>query len=37
MNVNMVDKERADKNVEFRKKKFDYLFYAEDESVDDLV
>lgn len=37
MNVNMVDKERADKNVELRKKKPDYLPYAEDESVDDLA
>ena len=35
MNVNMVDKERADKNVELRKKKPDYLPYAEDE--DDLA
>ncbi|KAK7799861.1 hypothetical protein U0070_016280 [Myodes glareolus] len=33
----MVDKERADKNVELRKKKPDYLPYAEDESVDDLA
>lgn len=37
VNVNMVDKERADKNVELRKKKPDYLPYAEDESVDDLA
>lgn len=37
VNVNMVDKERADKNVELRKKKPDYLPCAEDESVDDLV
>lgn len=36
VNVNMVDKERADKNVELRKKKPDYLPYA-DESVDDLA
>ncbi|KAL1763980.1 U4 tri-snRNP-associated 1 [Sigmodon hispidus] len=33
----MVDKEQADKNVELRKKKPDYLPYAEDESVDDLA
>ncbi|EHB13772.1 U4/U6.U5 tri-snRNP-associated protein 1 [Heterocephalus glaber] len=32
VNVNMVDKERAEKNVELRKKKPDYLPYAEDES-----
>ncbi|XP_075408518.1 U4/U6.U5 tri-snRNP-associated protein 1 [Tenrec ecaudatus] len=37
VNVNLVDKERADKNVELRKKKPDYLPYAEDESVDDLA
>lgn len=37
VNVNLVDKERVEKNVELRKKKFDYLFYVEDESVDDLV
>lgn len=37
VNVNMVDKEQADKNVELRKKKPDYLPYAEDESVDDLA
>ncbi|XP_029414055.1 U4/U6.U5 tri-snRNP-associated protein 1 [Nannospalax galili] len=37
VNVNMVDKERAEKNVELRKKKPDYLPYAEDESVDDLA
>lgn len=37
VNVNMVDKERADKNVELRKKKPDYLPYVEDESVDDLA
>ncbi|KAG8522610.1 U4/U6.U5 tri-snRNP-associated protein 1 [Galemys pyrenaicus] len=32
VNVNLVDKERAEKNVELRKKKPDYLPYAEDES-----
>lgn len=37
VNVNMVDKERADKNVELRKKKPDYLPYGENESVDDLA
>lgn len=37
VNVNLVDKERAQKNVELRKKKPDYLPYAEDESVDDLA
>ncbi|XP_023415343.1 U4/U6.U5 tri-snRNP-associated protein 1 isoform X2 [Loxodonta africana] len=37
VNVNMVDKERAEKNVELRKKKPDYLPYVEDESVEDLA
>ncbi|XP_045872218.1 U4/U6.U5 tri-snRNP-associated protein 1 isoform X2 [Meles meles] len=37
VNVNLLDKERAEKNVELRKKKPDYLPYAEDESVDDLA
>uniref|UniRef100_A0A8C9KD67 Spliceosome associated factor 1, recruiter of U4/U6.U5 tri-snRNP n=1 Tax=Panthera tigris altaica TaxID=74533 RepID=A0A8C9KD67_PANTA len=37
VNVNLVDKERAEKNVELRKKKPDYLPYAEDESVDGLA
>nr|XP_035933481.1 U4/U6.U5 tri-snRNP-associated protein 1 isoform X2 [Halichoerus grypus] len=37
VNVNLVDKERAEKNVELRKKKPDYLPYAEDESLDDLA
>ncbi|XP_004437691.1 PREDICTED: U4/U6.U5 tri-snRNP-associated protein 1 isoform X1 [Ceratotherium simum simum] len=37
VNVNLVDKERAEKNVELRKKKPDYLPYTEDESVDDLA
>ena len=37
VNVSLVDKERAEKNVELRKKKPGYLPYAEDESVDDLA
>ncbi|XP_010836142.1 PREDICTED: U4/U6.U5 tri-snRNP-associated protein 1 [Bison bison bison] len=37
VNVNLLDKERAEKNVELRKKKPDYLPYVEDESVDDLA
>ncbi|XP_029813241.1 U4/U6.U5 tri-snRNP-associated protein 1, partial [Suricata suricatta] len=37
VNVNLVDKERAEKNVELRKKKPDYLPYAEEESVDGLA
>ncbi|KAM6158124.1 U4/U6.U5 tri-snRNP-associated protein 1 [Rhynchocyon petersi] len=37
VNVNLVDKERAEKNVELRKKKPDYLPYAEEESVDALA
>ncbi|XP_044537393.1 U4/U6.U5 tri-snRNP-associated protein 1 [Gracilinanus agilis] len=37
VNVNLVDKERAEKNVELRKKKPDYRPYAEDESVDDMA
>lgn len=36
VNVNLLDKERAEKNVELRKKRPDYLPYA-DESVDDLA
>ncbi|XP_040850104.1 U4/U6.U5 tri-snRNP-associated protein 1 [Ochotona curzoniae] len=36
VNVNLVDKERAEKNVELRKKKPGYLPYT-DESVDDLA
>uniref|UniRef100_A0A6I8NI15 Spliceosome associated factor 1, recruiter of U4/U6.U5 tri-snRNP n=1 Tax=Ornithorhynchus anatinus TaxID=9258 RepID=A0A6I8NI15_ORNAN len=36
VNVNLVDKERAEKNVELRKKKPDYRPYAEEESVDDM-
>ncbi|CAN0308011.1 unnamed protein product [Lampetra planeri] len=37
VNVNMVDKEKADKNVELKKKKPVYQPYEEDESVDDLA
>lgn len=37
MNVNMVDKEKAKKNVELRKKKADYKPYEEEECVDDMV
>ncbi|XP_074087130.1 U4/U6.U5 tri-snRNP-associated protein 1 [Macrotis lagotis] len=37
VNVNLLDKERAEKNVELRKKKPDYRPYAEDESVDDMA
>ncbi|XP_043929722.1 U4/U6.U5 tri-snRNP-associated protein 1 [Protopterus annectens] len=37
INVNLVDKEKARKNVELRKKKFDYKPYEEEESVDDMV
>ncbi|XP_038620313.1 U4/U6.U5 tri-snRNP-associated protein 1 isoform X2 [Tachyglossus aculeatus] len=37
VNVNLLDKERAEKNVELRKKKPDYRPYAEEESVDDMV
>lgn len=36
VNVNLLDKERAEKNVELRKRKPDYSPYAENESVDDL-
>ncbi|XP_037106772.1 U4/U6.U5 tri-snRNP-associated protein 1 [Syngnathus acus] len=36
-NVGLVDKEKADKNVELKKKKPDYKPYEEDESVDDMV
>ncbi|XP_053714206.1 U4/U6.U5 tri-snRNP-associated protein 1 isoform X2 [Synchiropus splendidus] len=36
VNVNIVDKEKADKNVELKKKKPDYNPY-EEESVDDMV
>ncbi|CAL8331215.1 unnamed protein product [Lota lota] len=37
VNVNMIDRERAEKNVELKKKKPDYKPYEEDESVDDMV
>ncbi|KAK9540593.1 hypothetical protein VZT92_003035 [Zoarces viviparus] len=37
VNVGMVDKEKAEKNVELKKKKPDYKPYEEDESVDDMV
>lgn len=37
VNVNLIDKERADKNVELKKKKPDYKPYDEEESVDDMA
>ncbi|KAM6942238.1 U4/U6.U5 tri-snRNP-associated protein 1 [Lycodopsis pacificus] len=37
VNVGMVDKEKAEKNVELKKKKPEYKPYEEDESVDDMV
>ncbi|XP_068607188.1 U4/U6.U5 tri-snRNP-associated protein 1 [Brachionichthys hirsutus] len=37
INVGLVDKEKAEKNVELRKKKPDYKPYEEDETVDDMV
>ncbi|TRY54150.1 hypothetical protein DNTS_034832 [Danionella cerebrum] len=37
VNVSMVDKEKADKNVELKKKKPDYKPYEEEESVDDMI
>lgn len=37
VNVNLLDKEKAEKNVELRKKKPDYKPYEEEESVDDMV
>lgn len=37
VNVGLVDKENAEKNVELKKKKPDYKAYEEDESVDDMV
>ncbi|XP_022594066.1 U4/U6.U5 tri-snRNP-associated protein 1 [Seriola dumerili] len=37
VNVGLVDKEKADKNVELKKKKPDYKPYEEEESVDDMV
>ncbi|XP_053304354.1 U4/U6.U5 tri-snRNP-associated protein 1 [Spea bombifrons] len=37
VNVNMIDKEKADKNVELKKKKPDYKPYEEEESVEDMA
>ncbi|KAG8563562.1 hypothetical protein GDO81_016131 [Engystomops pustulosus] len=37
VNVNMIDKEKAEKNVELKKKRPDYKPYEEEESVDDMV
>ncbi|KAM5138334.1 U4/U6.U5 tri-snRNP-associated protein 1 [Mantella aurantiaca] len=37
VNVNMVDREKANKNVELKKKRPDYKPYEEEESVDDMV
>ncbi|CAN9510236.1 unnamed protein product [Ophioblennius macclurei] len=37
VNVSMVDKEKAEKNVELKKKKPDYKPYEEEESVEDMV
>uniref|UniRef100_A0A8C5N1L4 U4/U6.U5 tri-snRNP-associated protein 1 n=1 Tax=Leptobrachium leishanense TaxID=445787 RepID=A0A8C5N1L4_9ANUR len=37
VNVNMVDKEKAKKNVELKKKRPDYKPYDEEESVDDMA
>lgn len=37
INVNMVDKEKAEKNVELKKKRPEYKPYDEEESVDDMV
>ncbi|XP_075043531.1 U4/U6.U5 tri-snRNP-associated protein 1 [Mixophyes fleayi] len=37
VNVNMIDKEKADKNVELKKKRPDYKPYEEEENVDDMV
>ncbi|XP_034455522.1 U4/U6.U5 tri-snRNP-associated protein 1 [Hippoglossus hippoglossus] len=37
VNVGLVDKERADRNVELKKKKPEYKPYEEDESVDDMI
>lgn len=37
VNVGLVDKEKAEKNVEVKKKKPDYKPYEEEESVDDMV
>ncbi|KAI1903209.1 hypothetical protein AGOR_G00024870 [Albula goreensis] len=37
INVGLVDKEKAEKNVELKKKKPDYKPYDEEETVDDMV
>uniref|UniRef100_A0AAY4A0B3 U4/U6.U5 tri-snRNP-associated protein 1 n=1 Tax=Denticeps clupeoides TaxID=299321 RepID=A0AAY4A0B3_9TELE len=37
VNVNILDKEKADKNVELKKKKPDYKPYEEEETVDDML
>ncbi|XP_072517743.1 U4/U6.U5 tri-snRNP-associated protein 1 [Salminus brasiliensis] len=37
VNVGLVDKEKAEKNVELKKKKPDYKPYDEEETVDDMV
>ncbi|CAJ1052552.1 U4/U6.U5 tri-snRNP-associated protein 1 [Xyrichtys novacula] len=37
VNVGLVDKEKAEKNVELKKKKPDYKPYEEEESVEDMV
>ncbi|XP_058496520.1 U4/U6.U5 tri-snRNP-associated protein 1 [Solea solea] len=37
VNVGLVDKEKAEKNVELKKKKPEYKPYEEEESVDDMV
>lgn len=37
VNVGLVDKEKAEKNVELKKKKPDYKPYEEEESMDDMV
>ncbi|TSL04312.1 U4/U6.U5 tri-snRNP-associated protein 1 [Bagarius yarrelli] len=37
VNVNIVDQEKAEKNVELKKKKPEYKPYEEEESVDDMV
>ncbi|CAK6973956.1 U4/U6.U5 tri-snRNP-associated protein 1 [Scomber scombrus] len=37
INVGLVDKEKAEKNVELKKKKPEYKPYEEEESVDDMV
>jgi len=37
VNVGLVDKEKAEKNVELKKKKPEYKPYEEEESVDDML